>query len=47
MFDFAKAIAQSVGAGALRLYVDRNNFNAQKVYQSLGMRESHYLMYEL
>lgn len=47
LFDFAKAIAQSEGAGALRLYVDRNNINAQKVYQSLGMRESHYLMYEL
>lgn len=47
LFDFAKAIAQSEGAGALRLYVDRNNFNAQKVYQSLGMRESLYLMYEL
>ena len=47
LFDFAKAIAQSEGAGALRLYVDRNNINAQKVYQSLGMHESHYLMYEL
>ena len=47
LFDFAKAIAQSEGAGALHLYVDRNNINAQKVYQSLGMRESHYLMYEL
>lgn len=47
LFDFAKAIAQSEGAGALRLYVDRNNVNAQKVYQSLGMHESHYLMYEL
>ena len=47
LFDFAKAIAQSEGAGALRLYVDRNNFSAQKVYQSLGMHESHYLMYEL
>ena len=39
LFDFAKAIAQSEGAGALHLYVDRNNINAQKVYQSLGMRE--------
>ena len=47
LFDFAKTIAQSEGDGALRLYVDRNNINAQKVYQSLGMRESHYLMYEL
>ena len=47
LFDFAKAIAQSEGAGALRLYVDCNNVNAQKVYQSLGMHASHYLMYEL
>ena len=47
LFDFAKTIAQSDGAGALRLYVDRYNFSAQKVYQSLGMHESHYLMYEL
>ena len=47
LFDFARAIAQSEGASALRLYVDRNNFNAQKVYLSLGMHESHYLMYEL
>ena len=47
LFDFANAIAQSEGAGALRLYVDRNNINAQKVYQSLSMRESHYLMFEL
>lgn len=39
LFDFAKTIAQSEGAGALRLYVDRHNVNAQKVYQSLGMHE--------
>lgn len=43
----AKTIAQSEGASALRLYVDRHNVNAQKVYQALGMHESHYLMYEL
>lgn len=30
----------------VRLYVDRNNSNAQKVYQKLGMEECHYLMYE-
>lgn len=47
LFDFAKAIALSEGGSALRLYVDRNNLNAQKVYLSLGMHESHYLMYEL
>lgn len=47
LFDMAKTIAQSEGASALRLYVDRHNVNAQKVYQALGMHESHYLMYEL
>jgi len=47
LFDFAKAIAASDNAGALRLYVDKNNTSAQKVYQALGMHESHYLMYEL
>lgn len=30
----------------LRLYVDEFNDDAQKVYSSLGMRESHYVMYE-
>ena len=30
LFEFAKAIAQSEGAGALRLYVDHHNVNAQR-----------------
>lgn len=29
-----------------RLYVERENERAQKVYEKLGMVESHYLMYE-
>lgn len=29
-----------------RLYVEKDNFAAQKTYESLGMSESHYLMYE-
>lgn len=47
LFEFAKIIAQSENAAALRLYVDKNNTIAQRVYQSLGMHDSHYLMYEL
>lgn len=47
LFELAKSIAQSQNAGALRLYVDEHNLVAQKVYQSLGMHPSHYLMYEL
>ncbi len=30
----------------LRLYVDKNNTGAQKVYESLGMNKDHYVMYE-
>ncbi len=29
-----------------RLYVEKENLVAQKTYQSLGMHESHYLMFE-
>ncbi len=47
LFEFARVIAESDNAGALRLYVDKHNKVAQKVYESLGMRDSHYLMYEL
>lgn len=45
-FDLAKMIAQSAGAEALCFYVDRHNVNSQNVYRSLGMHESHCLMYE-
>ncbi|MBN1251695.1 MAG: GNAT family N-acetyltransferase [Bacteroidales bacterium] len=30
----------------LRLYVDKSNFNAQKVYDKVGMNNQHYIMYE-
>ena len=29
-----------------RLYVEKENLTAQKTYESLGMQQSHYLMYE-
>jgi len=48
-----KAIYQHVreasiqrGVVALRLYVERENENARKTYQSLGMHLSHYLLME-
>lgn len=31
----------------VRLYVEKENFNAQKVYEKTGMNQSHYLMYEM
>lgn len=47
MFAYAREAARRAGAAALRLYVDRDNSAAMETYRSLGMRESHYLMYEL
>lgn len=32
--------------GGIRLYVDRTNVSAQKVYESLGMDGNHYRFYE-
>ncbi len=47
MSDFVKSTAQEAGnVRGLRLYVEKENFNAQKVYEKLGMTETHYLMYE-
>ncbi len=30
----------------LRLYVDKTNTRAQKIYESLGMKQDHYYLYE-
>ena len=38
--------ARREGAVGLRLYVEGDNEPAQAVYRSLGMRPSHYVMYE-
>ena len=40
-----KTIKQQTLAG-LRLYVDKNNLNAQKVYAQLGMNNTHYELFE-
>ena len=39
-------MAKEQSVAQVRLYVDRHNTHAQKVYQKLGMEECHYLMYE-
>ena len=46
MYATLKDIAQENGVSQIRLYADRINISAQQVYQRLGMRESHYLMFE-
>ena len=47
LYDFVKAKAAEAGnVCGFRLYVESDNTNAQKVYEAVGMRASHYLMYE-
>ena len=38
---------QDPGLCGVRLYVDRDNHGAQRKYESLGMSQSHYDMYEI
>lgn len=38
--------AKQQNVAQVRLYVDKTNIRGQKVYASLGMQESHYLIYE-
>lgn len=46
MYQWVKDAARTENISQVRLYVDRDNHQAQQVYQRLGMNESHYLMYE-
>ncbi len=47
LYDFVKAKASDAGnVCGFRLYVETENKHAQKVYESVGMDASHYLMYE-
>lgn len=39
-------MARVEGAGGVRLYVDRTNEAAMRVYEALGMNGEHYAMYE-
>jgi GNAT superfamily N-acetyltransferase len=47
MFNYLKDIVSSEPAiRGLRLYVDKSNFNAQAVYEVLGMNGEHYQVFE-
>jgi GNAT superfamily N-acetyltransferase len=47
MYDFVKDKAKDAGnVCGFRLYVESDNVHAQRVYDSVGMSASHYLMYE-
>lgn len=47
MYEFVKERAAATGhVCGFRLYVESDNYHAQKVYDAVGMHVSHYLMYE-
>lgn len=46
MYIHIKSEADKHSVAGLRLYVERNNSNAQKTYETLGMQSEHYTMYE-
>jgi ribosomal protein S18 acetylase RimI-like enzyme len=47
LYDFVKDLAREKGnVCGFRLYVEKENARAQKVYEKVGMEQSYYLMYE-
>ncbi|MBC7899382.1 MAG: GNAT family N-acetyltransferase [Saprospiraceae bacterium] len=47
MYDFVKEKAKKNGdVCGFRLYVEKENHHAQKIYEKVGMESSYYLMYE-
>jgi GNAT superfamily N-acetyltransferase len=47
LYKFVKTLADQRGdVCGFRLYVERENERAQRVYEKLGMQRSHYLAYE-
>lgn len=47
MFNHVAALAKVQDVKELRLYVERDNLRAQKVYGTLGMSHSHYDLWEM
>ncbi|HXG85293.1 MAG TPA: GNAT family N-acetyltransferase [Pyrinomonadaceae bacterium] len=47
LYEFVKDKARErENVSGFRLYVEKENLHARKVYEKLGMESSHYLMYE-
>ncbi len=44
--NLEKQVEQSTKLAGIRLYVDKQNKSAQKVYEKLGMNKHHYELYE-
>lgn len=48
LFDYLKVLAQKQGdIPALRLYMHRENARARQSYERLGMKQTHYELFEL
>ena len=46
MYEKVKALAKEAQVASLRLYVDKTNARGIAAYTALGMKKSHYLLYE-
>ncbi|MCI0496385.1 GNAT family N-acetyltransferase [candidate division KSB1 bacterium] len=46
MFGYVEDLARKSQVRGLRLYVDKSNVNAQRVYEKLGMKKDHYELFE-
>lgn len=47
MYEFIRQmVEESADLRGIRLYVDKTNLGAQKVYENLGMNGEHYTVYE-
>ena len=46
MYAHVETLARASGAAGLRLYVDRRNTTARRVYERLGMSNAHYELFE-
>ena len=47
MYDFIKDLADARGdVAGFRLYVEHDNVHAQRVYERVGMEQSHYVLFE-
>ena len=44
--DIRREVESTPSLRGLRLYDERNNANAQKAYQAMGMSDEHYTMFE-
>jgi ribosomal protein S18 acetylase RimI-like enzyme len=47
LYRHVETLARNAGACGIRLYVERENANAQEVYRRLGMGDAGYAVYEV